>query len=75
VLDAGHAAARDVLSVSSPSRALGQPVTVHLIINDHDGLRGALKPDARGRSWRGDLAALRRLMAQEAVVQHIPKEA
>lgn len=66
VLDAGHAAARDVLSVSSPSRALGQPVTVHLIINDHDDLRGALKPDARGRSWRGDLTALRRLMAQEA---------
>ena len=74
VLDAGHAAARDVLSVSSPSRALGQPVTVHLIINDHDDLRGALKPDARGRSWRGDLTALLRLMAQEAGVHHIPKE-
>jgi len=64
VLDAGHAAARDVLTVTSPSRALGQPVTVHLIVNDHDDLRGALKPDSRGRTWRGDLAALQRLMAE-----------
>jgi hypothetical protein len=64
VLDAGHAAARDVLTVTSPSRALGQPVTVHLIVNDHDDLRGALKPDNRGRTWRGDLAALQRLMAE-----------
>jgi acetyl-CoA carboxylase biotin carboxyl carrier protein len=30
---------------------------------DLDDLRGALKPDARGRSWRGDPAALRRLRA------------
>jgi hypothetical protein len=64
VLDAGHAAARDVLTVTSPSRALGQPVTVHMIVNDHDDLRGALKPDSRGRTWRGDLAALQRLMAE-----------
>jgi hypothetical protein len=40
-------------------------VTVHLVVNDHDDLRGALKPDARGRTWRGDLAALQRLMAEE----------
>jgi hypothetical protein len=64
VLDAGHSAARDVLTVTSPSRALGQPVTVHLIVNDHDDLRGALKPDSRGRTWRGDLGALQRLMAE-----------
>ncbi|MFY8085488.1 MAG: hypothetical protein ACOVN7_17400 [Rubrivivax sp.] len=62
VLDAGHSAAKDVLSVSAPSRALGQPVTVHLIVHDRDDLRGALKPDARGRTWRGDLAALKRLL-------------
>jgi len=29
---------------------------------DHDDLRGALKPDATGRSQRGDLAALRKLV-------------
>ena len=52
----------DVLSVSSRSTALGERVTVHLTVLDHDDLRGALKPDAGGRTLRGDLAALRRLM-------------
>lgn len=52
----------DVLTVSSPSPALGEHVTVHLSVLDHDDLRGALKPDARGRSQRGDLAALRKLL-------------
>jgi len=52
----------DVLTVSSMSAELGESVTVHLTILDHDDLRGALKPDARGQSERGDLAALRRLM-------------
>lgn len=53
----------DVLTVSSPSRELGEPVTLHLTVLDHDDLRGALKPDARGLSSCGDLAALRRVMA------------
>lgn len=53
----------DVLSVSSPSRALGETVTVHLTVLDHDDLRGALKPDARGMTACGDLPALRRLLA------------
>lgn len=53
----------DVLTVSSPSRELGDAVTVHLTVLDHDDLRGALKPDARGLGTCGDLAALRRLMA------------
>jgi hypothetical protein len=53
----------NVLSVSSLSTELGEHVTVHLSVLDHDDLRGALKPDAGGRSQRGDLAALRRLMA------------
>jgi hypothetical protein len=52
----------DVLSVSSPSAGLGEHVTVHLSVLDHDDLRGALKPDATGRSQRGDLAALLKLM-------------
>jgi hypothetical protein len=55
----------DVLTVSSPSTALGEEVTVHLTILDHDDLRGALKPDSRGRSERGDLAGLRRLLAAD----------
>jgi hypothetical protein len=52
----------DVLTVGSPSRALGDTVTVHLTVLDHDDLRGALKPDARGLTSCGDLPALRRLM-------------
>ena len=52
----------DLLSVSSPSRALGEVVTVFLTVLDHDDLRGGLKPDASGQTQRGDLMALRRLM-------------
>lgn len=54
-----------VLTLSSPSRALGEAITVHLLLRERDEQRGALKPDARGRAWRGDLAALRRLLAME----------
>lgn len=50
----------DVLSVAHTSKVLGERVTVHLSILDHDDLRGGLKPDAGGRSQRGDLAALSR---------------
>lgn len=53
----------DVLSVAQTSPELGERVTVHLSVLDHDDLRGALKPDAGGRSQRGDLAALRKLVA------------
>ena len=51
-----------VLTVASRSPALGEVITVHLLVHDFDDQRGALKSDARGRSWRGDAAALRRLM-------------
>ena len=50
----------DLLIASSPCPALGERVTVVLAILDHDDLRGALKPDARGQTDRGDLAALQR---------------
>jgi hypothetical protein len=52
----------DVLSFAVPCPALGEPVTLHLSILDFDDLRGALKGDAQGRSERGDLPALRRLL-------------
>ena len=55
----------DVLSVAHTSAALGERVTVHLSVLDHDDLRGGLKPDVGGRSQRGDLAALRKRMASE----------
>jgi len=56
----------DLLRVEVPCRDLGEPVTLFLHVLDHDDLRGALKPDARGRTWRGDLTALHRLMQTEA---------
>ncbi len=52
----------DVLSLAARCPTLSELVTVHLSILDFDDLRGALKPDARGNSERGDLAALRRLL-------------
>lgn len=55
----------DVLSIYSFCRELNEEVTVHLLVYDFDDLRGALKPDAQGRSWRGNLTALERILASE----------
>lgn len=38
-------------------------VGVHLLVYDLDDLRGALRPDSQGRTPRGDLAAVARLLA------------
>jgi hypothetical protein len=56
----------DVLSIAEPSAALSERVTLHLHVLDHDDLRGALKPDTGGRTQRGDLAALRKLLDSSA---------
>ena len=61
----GSGPEQPILAVSAPCGELGEPVTLHLHVHDHDAVRGALKPDAQGRTWRGDLAALERLLAQE----------
>ena len=50
------------LSVHAFCPGLKEEVGVHLLIHDHDDLRGALKPDAKGRPPRGDLAAVRALV-------------
>lgn len=55
----------DVLALSVNCRELNEQVLVLLTILDFDDLRGALKPDTRGRSERGDLAALRQLIEKE----------
>ena len=52
----------EALSLSSVSRELGEAIGVHLMIHDHDDVRGALRPDSRGRVPRGDLAAVRALL-------------
>jgi hypothetical protein len=54
----------EALSLSSISPELGEPIGVHLLVYDHDDVRGALKPDAKGRSPRGDLPAVRALLGQ-----------
>jgi hypothetical protein len=56
----------EALSLSSVSEELGETVGVHLLIYDHDDLRGALRPDAKGRVPRGDLAAVRALLENGA---------
>lgn len=53
-----------VLSVDARCDELEEFVSIHFIVHDHDDLRGALRPDSRGESWRGDSAALRRRIAQ-----------
>jgi len=55
----------DLLSLASRCPELGETVTLFLTVLDHDDLRGALKPDAQGRSWRGDATALQRLLDAE----------
>jgi hypothetical protein len=58
----------DFLRLAEFSEALHDTVTIHLAVRDLDDQRGALKPDARGRSWRGDAAALQRLLETRATV-------
>ncbi|MCX7264365.1 MAG: hypothetical protein EBQ86_10730 [Betaproteobacteria bacterium] len=52
----------EALSLHSFCADLGEEVGVHLLVNDYDDVRGALKPDAQGRPPRGDLAAVSRLL-------------
>lgn len=52
----------EALSISSMSPDLGEHIGVHLLVHDHDDLRGALRPDARGRTPRGDIGAVRALL-------------
>jgi hypothetical protein len=52
----------EALSVRNVCKPLNETVGVHLLIYDHDDLRGALRPDANGHAPRGDLAAVRRLL-------------
>lgn len=56
----------EALSIHALCRPIGESVGVHLLVYDHDDLRGALRPDAQGRSQRGSAEALRRRMAQDA---------
>ena len=52
----------EALSIRSLCKPLQETVGVHLMVYDHDDLRGALRPDAQGLSPRGDLASVARLL-------------
>jgi hypothetical protein len=52
----------DALSVHAFSPDLKEEVGVHLLIHDRDDVRGALRPDAKGRKPLGDLGAVQRLL-------------
>lgn len=52
----------EALSVRSLCKPLQETVGVHLMVYDHDHLRGALRPDAKGRKPRGDLADVQKLL-------------
>ena len=54
----------DVLNLRVPSARISGGVHLALTVRDYDDLRGALHRDARGRSDRGDLAALRLRQAE-----------
>jgi hypothetical protein len=58
-----HGAPVEVLSINEDCRELKQSIGIHLMVYDLDDLRGALKPDAKNRSPRGDLNAVRRLLS------------
>ena len=57
-----HGEAVDALSMHSFCQALGEDIGVHLLIYDHDDVRGALKQDTQGRTARGDAKALKKLI-------------
>jgi hypothetical protein len=56
----------EALSLSSTSPELGETIGVHLMVYDHDDVRGALRRDAKGRVPRGDIAAVRALVEDDA---------
>ncbi len=58
-----HGEPVEALTLGAPCPELRTLVGVHLLIYDLDDVRGALRPDSRGRAPRGDAAALRQLLA------------
>ncbi len=57
-----HGERVDALSVQIWCADFKSYVGLHLLVNDVDGIRGALHTDGQGRRWRADVKALRTLM-------------
>ena len=58
----------EALSLSSLCKPLNDNIGVHFMVYDHDDLRGALKPDDKGRKPRGAVGAVEKLVAKAAKV-------
>ena len=58
----------EALSLSSLCKPLSENIGVHFMVYDHDDLRGALKPDGKGRKPRGDVVSVEKMMAKEGKV-------
>lgn len=56
----------EALSVVSLCVPLNETVGVHYVVYDHDDLRGALRPDTKGRKPRGDQSAVEKLLSNES---------
>lgn len=61
----------EALSFHASCRELGETVGIHLFVHDLDDLRGALLRDRQGRAPRGDISAVRRLLAVEERVRSV----
>ena len=59
-----HGETVDALSVHAFCPDLQEEIGVHLMIYDFDDVRGALRPNAKGRVPRGDAVAVRRLLQE-----------
>ncbi|WP_353395401.1 hypothetical protein [Hydrogenophaga sp. 5NK40-0174] len=62
----GQGREREVLTIEERVTGWTHAVLVHLVVMDLDDLKGALKPDGKGRTPIGTLGALKALMGQEA---------
>jgi hypothetical protein len=62
-----HGDGVDTLSVHSFCPGLNETVGVHLMVYDTDDVRGALKADKQGRSPRGNMSAVQRLLSTNDV--------
>lgn len=62
----------EALSLSSLCKPLNENIGVHFMVYDHDDLRGALKPDDKGRKPRGDMAAVQKFTVMNSVNAKAP---
>ena len=60
----------EALSVHAFCPGLDEEVGVHLLVYDRDDMRGALRLDGKGRTPRGDLGAVRRLLQEQPESQN-----